>query len=305
MCRQLNMGRAIKAVDGALFGAGTGRIWYDKLQCKGTEKSLFDCDYEKVVWNSGCYHVKDSGVVCSGPQVGNPLTNMCVKQCLDGFYKDNNDICRPCRRDLCATCIGSAFKCLSCLPPKFFKDSKTCVDNCGGSMYGHLTSRTCKKCDKKCVTCANGNDGMNCTTCSAPLALKDGKCTDSCKPNLYRYRGRCIKECPLGFYGCAFNSTCMACPKECFTCGYEQSKGAPTCILCKPSLVSNNRTCTSNCSSAGKVSFPVLNVTGSDTVRLVNGSDHLEGLLQIYHDGVWGTICDDGWDYLESKVVCK
>lgn len=305
ICRQLNMGRAIKATSDAYFGAGTGRIWYDKLRCNGTEKTIFDCDYEKVVWNSQCYHVKDAGVVCSGPQQGNPLTNMCVKRCPDGFFKDTSDICRPCRKDVCATCIGASFNCLSCSPPKFFKKDKTCVNNCGRGMYGHVPTRTCQACDKKCVTCADGNDGKNCTSCSAPLALKDGKCTDSCKPNLFRYQGKCVKQCPLGFYSYTFNATCLPCPKDCFTCSYEASKAKATCILCKPPLVSLDRTCTSNCTSAGKVSFPVMNITGSDTVRLVNGSDHLEGLLQIYHDGIWGTICDDGWDYPESMVVCR
>ncbi|KAK3711285.1 hypothetical protein QZH41_015006 [Actinostola sp. cb2023] len=304
VCRQLGMGRAIRAMSSGKFGAGTGRIWFDKLLCTGLESSLFECPYEKVVWNSRCYHVKDAGVVCSGPQSGNPLTNMCVKQCREGFYKDSNDICKPCNAGRCAACIGYSFRCTKCKSPKFLKDNN-CMNSCGGSSYGHVPSRTCKTCDKKCVTCANGIDGTNCTSCSAPFTLKDGKCTGSCSPDLYRYMGKCIKECPVGHYSLAYNFTCMKCPKECFSCVYDQSNKAAKCILCKPPLVSNNGACTPNCSSAGKVSFPVANATGSVKVRLVNGSDHLEGLLQIYHDGVWGTICDDGWDYLEAKVLCK
>jgi hypothetical protein len=29
------------------------------------------------------------------------------------------------------------------------------------------------------------------------------------------------------------------------------------------------------------------------------------GILQVFHNGKWGTVCDDGWNRNNTKVVCR
>ena len=65
LCRQLQCGQVMAAPTGAHFGAGSGKILLDDVQCAGTESHLGQCEHRAEAGHN-CGHLEDSGVVCTG-----------------------------------------------------------------------------------------------------------------------------------------------------------------------------------------------------------------------------------------------
>ncbi|XP_073690422.1 galectin-3-binding protein A-like [Garra rufa] len=69
VCRQLGFPGVISVTPGGQYGEGSGKIWLDDMNCKGSESSLSECSFKG--WGvTDCSHKEDAGVVCeSGKNV--------------------------------------------------------------------------------------------------------------------------------------------------------------------------------------------------------------------------------------------
>ncbi|XP_063290969.1 deleted in malignant brain tumors 1 protein [Pelobates fuscus] len=46
-------------------------------------------------------------------------------------------------------------------------------------------------------------------------------------------------------------------------------------------------------------------VSPSLTLRLAHGENSCAGRVELFHEGAWGSVCDDGWNRVNADVVCR
>ncbi|KAB0351200.1 hypothetical protein FD754_016057 [Muntiacus muntjak] len=321
VCRQLGCGGAVDAPKGTKFGPGIGPIWFHYIYCKGPESAITKCSYPTVKDHrpEGHSHDKDAGAVCSALELrlkdGAHRCEGRVEVKHQGEWGTVNDLnwsleeaSVVCRQLGCGTAVDA---------PKGTKFGPGI-----GPIWFHYIY--CKGPESAITECSyptvkdhrpegHSHDKDAGAVCSEVQLITNGtsQCEGQVKMNISgRWRVLCASHWSLA----NANVVCRQ-----LGCGVAISTPRG------PHLVEGNdqiSTARFHCSGAEAFlwSCPVTVLGGPDCshgntasvicsdsrqLRLVDGGGPCAGRVEILDHGSWGTICDDGWDLDDARVVCR
>uniref|UniRef100_A0A8C4VCP6 SRCR domain-containing protein n=1 Tax=Gopherus evgoodei TaxID=1825980 RepID=A0A8C4VCP6_9SAUR len=341
VCKQLGCGSAVPVPGEAAFGEGTGPIWVETLNCRGTESSLWDCP-AKPWGESNCDHKEDVGVNCSGADElrlvngSSPCAGRVEVKHQDQWgtvcdekwdMEDAEVICKQLGCGSAVSAHGQAYFGEGSGPTWLIVDcdgDKSALWDCSHRGWGKITCLhyydTGVICSGRIEVRLVGGD----TACSGRVEVKHGSTWETvCDSHLDFNAASVIcseLECgqAVATLGAAhFGEGHDLIWKEEFQCVGNESLLQKCPRMSRPNDMCSHANDVGVLCSAEPLSlfsptstYPSCEPTSQKTLngagyRLANGSTRCSGRVELRHGGTWGTLCDSQWDFQAAHTLCQ
>ncbi|XP_075280248.1 scavenger receptor cysteine-rich domain-containing protein DMBT1-like [Opisthocomus hoazin] len=308
VCRQLGCGEVVTVLGWSYFGPGSGDIQLDDVKCKGTESYLWDCQH--AGWGThNCEHNEDVSVICSGvgrstfaPTVKSSVSTILPEEIVTSDPETPNTFYEEAPIPP-TTLTGDDGTSAPEIPPIALADSTSYSDLIapapGTDSTEPLTAPASPSEDTPALSLrlADGNG-----KCSGRVELyHDGSWGTVCDD----FWDLVDAEVVCRSLGCG--EALMALSEARFGPGTGnillddvQCQGDEENLW----ECSHRGIAVHNCQHKEDASVICAGTLAHMSLRLVNG-DMCSGRLEVFHDGSWATVCDDGWDMKDATVVCR
>ncbi|KAI3363757.1 hypothetical protein L3Q82_001371 [Scortum barcoo] len=316
---QLDCGRSHKIITMSEYGTGTGHAQFDQTECTRFE-SVLPQDTQRQYAGRPCNATSRAGVVCTG-LLSLLLLTECEKIRLVGpsrcsgrvevYHRDSwGTVCDDHWSLANAAVVCRELNCGTVLEAKkgaFFGEGKEEIwlddVQCSG------TESSILKCTHKALgdnNCGHGEDAG--VICSEHVKVVNGSSRCNGRVEIY-HGGHWKRVCSSDWDKEEAEVLCQE-----INCGNAVIQTEAPYFGEARDLVGVKANCSGNESSLSQCGFQEMQegcvdatvvCANNKPMRLMNGTNRCSGRVEVYHDGHWGTVCDDRWGMQEATVACR